>query len=149
MTTTSTVSGSRIGELSEKLFNLSGNPYSQVKVKQIEGMVKKGCFSPETARGEVKMAEYFLGKDSGSSSDLTKFTGVVISQMVSLSPYSLRLVDRIQDPSNRHHWIYYRILDGEKFSEYDEEKLSTYKEKLSTYIDLMNQLIKEMESWKK
>jgi hypothetical protein len=154
MTTTSTVPGPRIGKLAEELFKLSGNPYSQVRVKQIEGIVKKGRFSVERARLEVKVAEYFLKNESGSSEVLSEFTGAAltgaaISQMTSLSPYRLGLVDRDENKLHRHSFIYYRILDGEKFSKYDEKKLSAYKEKVLTYIDLMNQFIGEIESWER
>ena len=131
MTITNTVSDSKIRKLIEELFKLSGNPYSKEKVKQSEGYVKKGRFSVKTARGEVKMAEYFLEHNSGSSSDLTKFTGVTISQMsAGLSPQGLGLVYPYRDQHHSRSFIYRRIANEEE---------------LSTYINLMNKLIKEME----
>jgi hypothetical protein len=131
-----TVPDSRIGKLVEKLFKLDSNfsylekVKQQEKVKQRVGMIKRGCFSVERSEGEVKMAEYFLEHEFGSSGDLTEAAGVTISQMSSLSPYDLHLVDRERDPRHRHYFIYHRIVD---------------REKLPTYINLMNELIKEIE----
>jgi len=137
MTITSAVSDSGIEEeFIEKIFKLDSNflyqekTKQQAKIKRAKTMIKKMSFSVERLNAERKMAEYLLEHDYGFSGDFTKVIGPTFSVMSSLSSYRLGLVDRKDDSNNLRCFIYYRTTD---------------KETLSTYIDLMNQLIKEIE----
>jgi len=131
MTTMSIASDPRTEkELIKELFKLSSNPYSDAKVKQAYTMIKKESFSVKRLKAERKLAEYFLEHDSGSSGELIDTIGPTFSTMSTLSLYKLGLVIREQDSNNLRCFIYHRIAD---------------KEKLSDYIDLMNRLIEKIE----